>query len=196
MGRDQPDEIAQAGATLAELADAGVTLEMLNIGGGFPARYGEPVPDLSVYGAVIQQALRHLPYRLRVVAEPGRALVGEAGVLVATVIGTAVRGTQRWVHLDVGAFNGVMEALETRNTLTYPLSDSRRETTLARCHVTGPTCDSQDTILFDVALSAGLTEGDRVYIGTAGAYTTSYASTFNGFDVPRTHCVSGVAPRR
>jgi ornithine decarboxylase len=45
--------------------------------------------------------------------------------------------------------------------------------------------------MFDVALSAGLVEGDRVYIGTAGAYTTAYASTFNGFDVPATHYVSG-----
>jgi ornithine decarboxylase len=183
------DSITAAGAILAELAAVGLTLEMLNIGGGFPARYGVPVPDLTVYGAVIQQALRRLPYRLRVVAEPGRALVGEAGVLVATVIGTAVRGTQRWVHLDVGAFNGVMEALEAGNTLAYPLSDSRRAATRVRCHLTGPTCDSQDTIMFDVALSAGLAEGDRVYIGTAGAYTTAYASTFNGFDMPATHCV-------
>jgi len=185
------DSITEAGATLEELAAVGVTLEMLNIGGGFPARYAVPVPDLTVYGAVIQQALRRLPYRLRVVAEPGRALVGGAGVLVATVIGTAVRGTQRWVHLDVGAFNGVMEALETGNTLAYPLSDSRRAATCVRCNLTGPTCDSQDTIMFDVALSAGLAEGDRVYIGTAGAYTTAYASTFNGFNAPATYCVSG-----
>jgi ornithine decarboxylase len=183
--------IAEAGAVMDELAAAGVVLQMLDIGGGFPAHYGQPVPALRVYGDVIQQALRRLPYRLRVVAEPGRALVGEAGVLVATVIGTAVRSGQRWVHLDVGAFNGMMEALETGNTLMYPLSDSRRATTLVHCHLTGPTCDSQDTIMFDVALSAGLTEGDRVYIGTAGAYTTAYASTFNGFDVPATHCLSG-----
>ena len=51
-------------------------------------------------------------------------------------------------------------------------------------HLTGPTCDSQDTILFDVPLSAGLATGDRVYIGCAGAYTTVYASSFNGFEVP------------
>ena len=72
--------------------------------------------------------------------------------------------------------------------LAYPLSDSRRGIP-TRCHVTGPSCDSQDTILFDTALSADLTCGDRVYIGSAGAYTTAYASRFNGFDVPRVRCV-------
>ena len=74
---------------------------------------------------MIREALDRLPYRPRVVAEPGRALVAEAGVLVTTVIGTAERGGRDWVHLDVGAFNGLMEALETGNTLAYPLTDSR-----------------------------------------------------------------------
>jgi ornithine decarboxylase len=91
-----------------------------------------------------------------------------------------------WLHLDVGAFNGVMEALETRNALRFPMSDSRRAAARSRYHVTGPSCDSQDTILFDASLSAGLVAGDRVYLGTAGAYTTAYASAFNGFDVPLT----------
>jgi len=104
------------------------------------------------------------------------------------VLGRARRRGRDWVHVDVGAFNGVMEALETGNRLAYPLSDSRRGIR-TRCHVTGPSCDSQDTILFDTALSGDLTCGDRVYIGSAGAYTTAYASRFNGFDVPRVRCV-------
>jgi ornithine decarboxylase len=54
-------------------------------------------------------------------------------------------------------------------------------------HLTGPTCDSQDTIMFDVPVSADLAVDDRVFLGTAGAYTTSYASDFNGFPVPRTY---------
>jgi ornithine decarboxylase len=184
------DSIAEAGALISELAAASILLEMLDVGGGFPARYSQPVPEPRVYGTVIQRALDLLPYRPHVVAEPGRALVAEAGVLVGTVIGSAVRNGRTWVHLDVGAFNGMMEALETRNSLIYPLSDSRRRLTRAQCHLTGPTCDSQDTLMFDVSLSAGLAEGDRVYIGTAGAYTTAYASLFNGFDIPPTRCVS------
>ncbi|HEY6595249.1 MAG TPA: type III PLP-dependent enzyme, partial [Asanoa sp.] len=184
--------IDEVGALSTRLAVAGIRLEMLYIGGGFPARYADPVPELSAYGRVIGAALDRLPYRPVVAAEPGRALVAEAGVLVAGVIGTARRGTRDWVHVDVGAFNGMMEALETGNTLAYPVSDSRRSP-LTRCQLTGPSCDSQDTILFDTALSRDLACRDRVYIGSAGAYTTAYAARFNGFDVPAVRCVGGSA---
>jgi diaminopimelate decarboxylase len=93
------------------------------------------VPPLAAYADEIGRALDRLPYRPRVVAEPGRVLVAEAGVLVTTVLGRARRRGRDWVHLDVGAFNGVMEALETGNRLAYPLSDSRRGIP-TRCHVT------------------------------------------------------------
>jgi len=104
------------------------------------------------------------------------------------VIGVAERRGQRWVHLDVGAFNGLMEALETGNQLRFPVSDSRRSARRRPAHLTGPTCDSQDTILYDVPMSADLAVGDRVYLHSAGAYTTAYASHFNGFDPPAVHC--------
>jgi len=131
-----------------------------------------------------------LPYPVQPVIEPGRALVAEAGTLTATVIGTALRGGKRWIHLDVGAFNGLMESLETSNRLRFPVRDSRRSPRRALFHLTGPTCDSQDTILFDVELSADLATGDLVHIGSTGSYTTVYGSTFNGFDIPTVRCVS------
>jgi ornithine decarboxylase len=174
------------------LADADVRLEMVDVGGGFPASYDVPPPPMSEYGAVIQAGLDRLPYPVRAVAEPGRALVAGAGRLVATVIGTAVRGGRKWVHLDVGAFNGLMESLETGNRLRFPVRDSIGAPKTEPCHLTGPTCDSQDTILFDVPLSPGLTTGDQVYIESAGAYTTVYASTFNGFRVPGVRVVGSV----
>jgi ornithine decarboxylase len=188
------DALDEVGVLMDKLTAAGIRLEMLDIGGGFPARYVEPVPAMAAFGRVIQGALNQLPYRPLVVAEPGRALVAEAGVLVTSVIGTATRGGQDWVHLDAGAFNGLMEALETANALAYPLSDSRRAAA-GRAHLTGPSCDSQDTIMYDAPLSTGLTCGDRVYIGSAGAYTTAYASAFNGFDIPPVHCVWGSSDR-
>ena len=180
----------RSAAVLRELQPHGITLRMLNIGGGFPARYTDPVPDLSDYGACIRRAVaRHLPYPIQLCAEPGRALVAEAGVLVATVIGTAERAGKSWLHLDVGAFNGMMETLLTGNRLVYPLTDSRAAAQRCAYHITGPTCDSQDTMFFGVALSRGLVPGDQVYIYTAGAYTTCYASTFNGCCAPTTHCL-------
>lgn len=178
----------QAGAVLRELAADGIRLELLDLGGGFPARYSDDVPPLTAYGAAIRGGLARLPYVPATLAvEPGRGLVAEAGTMVASVIGVADRGERRWVHLDVGAFNGFMEALETGNRLRFPVADSRGADRRELVHLTGPTCDSQDTIMFDVPVSAGLVVDDRVFIGTAGAYTTSYASDFNGFPVPRTY---------
>jgi ornithine decarboxylase len=184
------DATRRSAAVLRQLQAHNITLGMLNIGGGFPARYADPVPDLAAYGASIRQAVaRHLPYPIQLCAEPGRALVAEAGVLVATVIGTAERAGSSWLHLDVGAFNGMMETLLTGNRLVYPLADSRASDDRRPYHITGPTCDSQDTMFFDVPLSRGLVPGDQVYIYTAGAYTTCYASAFNGFSAPTTHCL-------
>jgi ornithine decarboxylase len=107
--------------------------------------------------------------------------------MVATVIGLAERAGRRWVHLDVGAFNGFMEALESGHLLRFPATDSRGSALRSPAHLTGPTCDSQDTIMFDVPLSVDLEVEDRVFLGTAGAYTTSYASGFNGFAVATTY---------
>jgi ornithine decarboxylase len=169
------------------LLEHGIRVKLLDIGGGFPAGYVRYTPQTARIGKHIRAALeRYLPYPVELVAEPGRALVAEAGTMVATVIGVAERHGQRWVHLDVGAFNGMMEALETGNRLRYPVSDSRASATLVPHHITGPTCDSQDTVLYNAPLSDTLTVGDIVYIHSAGAYTTSYASRFNGFDLPAT----------
>ena len=180
-----------AGDVADKLLVEGVTLETIDLGGGFPARYDTAPPPFADYADVIGAGLARLPYPVRSIVEPGRALVAEAGTLTATVIGTADRFGRRWVHLDVGAFNGFMESLETGNRLRYPVSDSRGSARRLRCHLTGPTCDSQDTILFDVDLSADLATGDLVHIGSAGAYTSVYASSFNGFGPPTVRPIHG-----
>jgi ornithine decarboxylase len=77
-----------------------------------------------------------------------------------------------------------MEALETGNRLRYPVTDGRGSALRRPYHLTGPSCDSQDTILYDVELSADLAVGDTVRLHVAGAYTCAYASRFNGFAVP------------
>lgn len=168
---------------MERLLPLGVRLEGLDIGGGFPADYGDPVPPIEDYGVLIMAALAHLPYEVEVLAEPGRGLVADAGRLRTTVIGLAERRGRRWVHLDVGAFNGNMEALETDRRLVLPMTDERGGPTVSSV-VTGPSCDSQDTLRDDARLSVDLRVGDRVTLHTAGAYTTAYASEFNGFQVP------------
>ncbi|GAA3705906.1 hypothetical protein GCM10022204_24390 [Microlunatus aurantiacus] len=175
--------ISQTAMIMERLVHQGVRLTGLDIGGGFPADYGSPVPPIEDYGVVISSALARLPYDVEVLAEPGRGLVADAGRLHTTVIGLAERRGRRWVHLDVGAFNGGMEALETDRRLVLPMTDERVGPTVLSV-VTGPSCDSQDTLRDDALLSADLQVGDRVTLHTAGAYTTAYASEFNGFQVP------------
>jgi ornithine decarboxylase len=181
--------IERSGQLMTALRGDGIRVRMLDIGGGFPCAYASYTPQLKDFAKHIRTAVeRYVPYAVDLVAEPGRALVAEAGIMVATVIGVAERRGRRWVHLDVGAFNGLMEALETGNQLRFPVSDSRRSPHRRPAHLTGPTCDSQDTILYDVPMSADLAVGDRVYLHSTGAYTTAYASHFNGFDPPAVHC--------
>lgn len=181
--------IADASEVMWRLAKRGVRAELLDIGGGFPARYdGAEPPEIEEYGRAIRAALTEhitpLGFPVRIIAEPGRAIAAEAGMMVASVIGTARRFGKDWAHLDVGAFHGLIEALESGRELHFPAADSRKDTAKRTWTLTGPSCDSQDTIMHDVTLSAGLEAGDLVYIGCAGAYTTCYTGQFNGFETP------------
>ncbi|HYH48776.1 MAG TPA: type III PLP-dependent enzyme [Acidimicrobiia bacterium] len=185
--------IERCGAVMAELAPSGIRLEMLDLGGGIPARYVAPVPTLAGIAAAIERGLRSLPYQPRhIAAEPGRSLVAESGVMVATVIGVEMREDERWAYLDVGGYNGMMEAVQTGGRWPFPILTSCRDPrepsagAKVRTTVTGPSCDSSDTMFYGVPLPASLAAGDRLYIGSAGAYTTSYASSFNGFPPPAT----------
>lgn len=198
--------IDDAGNIMKAVAKEGVKITLLNLGGGFPATYdGLAPPDISTYGKVIGDALEAWEKRepglfpvARIIAEPGRAVVAEAGVMIASVIGTARRDGRRWAHLDAGAFQGIMEALESACGIAWPVTDSRGDRARRRWVLTGPSCDSQDTIARGVELSAGLSPGvwdrtagawetrpDRVRIGSMGAYSTAYSmGAFNGFTGP------------
>lgn len=172
-------------ALMRALQQAGIRVSLLDIGGGFPAYHNLNIPPIKAFGTAINKALAELPYPVKKVAlEPGRALVSDAGALVAEVYGVAERGGQHWVYISVGAFNGLMEALESNTALRFPMVDERQSAKEIPYIVSGPSCDSQDTVAIDQMLSADLREGDRIIIYTAGAYSTAYASRFNGFPPP------------
>jgi ornithine decarboxylase len=177
--------IAQSGLLMRRLSTSGIHVSMLNIGGGFPARYSDEATPFSAIAAVIEKELHRLPYLPEhIAAEPGRFLVAESATMVTSVIGIEERAGDRWVYLDVGGYNGLMEALQTGGRWKFPLSTTADPGTLAPCTVTGPSCDSSDTLFYGVNLPLELQVGDRVMIGSAGAYSTSYASSFNGFPPP------------
>jgi ornithine decarboxylase len=187
--------IAGAAEVMRRLEGDGIRLRMLDIGGGFPAGYGVRVPSIDQIGPVVQQALAHLlPYQPElVVAEPGRHMVAETAVMVTTVLGRANRAGEEWLYVDVSAFHGFMETQQGAAGWHYPLWTSRADhtrTDLTPFTVTGPTCDSGDTMFHGVLLPSGMQEGDRLYVASAGAYTLSYASHFNGFPPPRAHFVA------
>jgi ornithine decarboxylase len=163
----------------------GISLWMLNIGGGFPIEYTESIPPIDRIATVIEETLRQeFPTGVEIFIEPGRAIVGEAGILVSTVIAKARRDGQNWLYLDVGVFNGLMESI---GGFRYSMV-ADRDGPLRKWVVAGPSCDSFDVISNEVELPE-LQIGDKVYISSAGAYTTAYASRFNGFPTPNTYFV-------
>lgn len=183
-----PHAWSQGVARCADLIRSAVEargIEVINIGGGFPAFYGSPIPQLDEIGDSLRATLASLPPGVRLVAEPGRALVAEAGTLKTTVIGRATRPDGDWLFLDVGAFNGLMECLQSGNSFRYPVSCALDATAGSRFFtLTGPTCDQQDTIMHRVSLPDTIVEGDVVYLANTGAYSAAYASAFNGFPGP------------
>jgi ornithine decarboxylase len=162
------------------MTKAGLKPRLLNIGGGFPVRHVKPIPSIEVIGNVVNEGLKAFPEDVQVIAEPGRYLVSDAGYFVCRVLGTATRSGKRWMHWDAGMFGGV---IETTEGLKYRIRSDRSGPD-APWTVGGPTCDSVDIILRDEPLPSDLQEGDFVYIRNAGAYTTAYASQFNGFPLP------------
>lgn len=163
----------------------GISLRILNIGGGYPIPYTKHVLGIeaiekNVSGLIFER----FPNNMEVHIEPGRAVVGDAGILVTTVIGKAKRGDEDWVYLDVGVFNGLMESVGGIK-YSYLVERSEQSRTKKLWTIAGPSCDSFDVIDKNVPLPEPKI-GSLVLILSSGAYTISYASEFNGFSIPKT----------
>jgi ornithine decarboxylase len=169
--------------------DEGIRLSMINMGGGFPANYTQPTNDLSEYAAEIKRYLiddfgDDLP---KIILEPGRSLVGNSGILASEVILVSRKNNtalNRWVYLDTGKFNGLIETLD--ESIKYPIVTSKdtQGGKEAEVILAGPTCDSMDILYenYKYRMPVDLKIGDRLYFLSTGAYTASYASvSFNGF---------------
>ena len=168
---------------LWEMAEQkGIKLSMLNIGGGYPIRYTKNVPDIETIEKKVDKVIfQKFPQDIEVFIEPGRAMVGDAGVFVSTVIGKTKRGDENWLHIDVGVFNGLMESV---GGIKYTYVVGSRNDPMAWT-IAGPSCDSFDVIDREVELPEPEV-GNRILILSSGAYTISYASEFNGFSIPKT----------
>jgi ornithine decarboxylase len=167
-----------------------IKLQMINLGGGFPANYISEVNPIQIYAEEIKRYLtddydaENMP---EIILEPGRSLVGGSGVLVSDVVLISRKShtdLSRWVYTDVGLFQGLIETLG--EAIKYPIYTPKMETSTSQGTVVlaGPTCDSADIMYEETGyqLPEELEIGDKIYWLTTGAYTNSYSSVeFNGF---------------
>jgi ornithine decarboxylase len=177
--------IAEVAMLFTDLKARGLELKMLNLGGGFPVRYQEDVPDADAFSTAIMDAMtKHFGNDLpQMLIEPGRAMVGNAGVVASEVVLVCrrmVEDERRWVYLDIGRYGGLAET--EGEAIRYRITAGNGAS--GPVVLAGPSCDGVD-IMYEKTpyrLPLDLTSGDRVLIHDAGAYVTSYASqNFNGF---------------
>ncbi len=177
------------------LAREGIVLKMVNMGGGFPTRYLKDVPAAKAYGQAIFEALsKHFGNQIpETIIEPGRGMVGNAGVIKSEVVLISKKSDTddvRWVYLDIGKFGGLAETMD--EAIRYPIATPRDGDAVAPCVLAGPTCDSAD-VLYEKTpypLPLSLTIGDEVLIEGTGAYTTTYSAVaFNGFEPLRSYVI-------
>jgi len=153
-------------------------LDTLDIGGGFPIDYTKRVPEIGRFCAPIRQALNALPSRIRVIAEPGRFIVGPAAINVASVMGRAEREGHWWYYLDDGVYGSYSGQLFDHGV--YPIDSLKTEGERRPSVLAGPTCDSIDVIAENLMLPP-LKAGDLVVGRSMGAYTWAHATEFNFF---------------
>ena len=164
----------------------GITLQMINMGGGFPANYIQRTNSLETYAEEIIRFLKEdfgdeLP---EIILEPGRSLIANAGILVSEVVLVARKSrtaVERWVYTDVGKFSGLIETMD--ESIKFPIWTEKKGE-MEEVIIAGPTCDSADIMYenYKYGLPLNLAAEDRLYWLSTGAYTTSYSAVeFNGF---------------
>ncbi|BAK84342.1 type III PLP-dependent enzyme [Komagataeibacter medellinensis] len=178
--------IARVGMLFTDLKAAGLELRMINLGGGFPIRYREDVPGIDRFAVAISHAMtEHFGNDLpEMIIEPGRFMVGDAGVVSSEVVLVSRRGMNdgvRWVYLDIGRFGGLAET--EGEAIRYGIRTAHDGMETGPVAIAGPTCDGAD-IMYEktsYALPLGLESGDRIELLSTGAYVSTYCSTgFNG----------------
>ncbi|MBT3211041.1 MAG: type III PLP-dependent enzyme [Planctomycetaceae bacterium] len=162
----------------AEAKSRGFNLQLLDIGGGFPAAYDASVPKIGSLAKKINYELDRLfPKTVEILAEPGRFLVASAGSAVSKIIGKAVRGDKLCYYVDDGVYHTYSGIIFDH--CTYRMKSFKSGPTQL-CAVFGPTCDALDTISLAEQLP-DLKMGDYLYSNTIGAYSAASSTHFNGF---------------
>lgn len=178
---------------LKHLDELGLRIEILNIGGGYPSEYASSEEHIALeeIAASVHTALKKLPYQPHIVLEPGRAMVAESAVLVASVIGRVERIEHTWLFLDAGVYNGLFESLAYQGSIGYRVSSIRGNGDAGEAvfALAGPTGDSWDVVSREAHLPADIAVGDKLIFHNTGAYNLVMVGRFNGFPKPDVHFI-------
>ena len=171
--------LALCSGIYSEARERGYTkMNLIDIGGGFPARYDDTVKPFKELAAVINHELARLfPKNIQILAEPGRFLVANAAYTVSKVIGKAVREGKPSYYINDGVYHSYSGVIFDH--CKYPVRAFKRGQTKISA-VYGPTCDALDV----VSMAENLPELDRddlVYSENIGAYSHASSTYFNGF---------------
>ncbi len=168
------------------LKNNGINLKFINTGGGMPIKHMREIPQMEEICKVINEAIEKnfSEYNdLIIASEPGRSMVGDAGIMATTIILKSEKDKKEWLYIDAGVFHGLMETIEGfKYEITSSKKGIKKSFTLS-----GPTCDSVDTMYDEVRLENDLEIGDNLFFLNAGAYTIGYASYFNGIEPPKVY---------
>ncbi len=163
-----------------EARDRGYTrMNLLDIGGGFPAPYDATVKPFRELAGIINREINRLfPKNIQILAEPGRFLCATTGTAVSKIIGKAIRDQKLCYYINDGVyhtFSGVIF-----DHCHYHLKSFKRGPTQI-CSVFGPTCDALDVVSMAENLPSNLQLGDLLYSEQIGAYSHASSTYFNGF---------------
>ena len=166
----------------------GISLHTLDIGGGFPVPYLEPLMDIQHYCAPIVELLQQQFPNTRLIAEPGRFIAAPSMVLISSIMGVAERQGSNWYYLDEGLYGSYSGKMYDHcDYRIFPLCDLEGESREHRQSVlAGPTCDSVD-VLYDNIMMPIMEPGELLVSPMMGAYTSASATEFNFF--PKTTIV-------
>jgi ornithine decarboxylase len=164
---------------------AGIDLDLIDLGGGFPAPYTGPVPKPADVAKAVHRVLGEcVPGARRILLEPGRGISATTTDMVLEVTGVAERPDgQTWLYLDGGVFSGLYEIPDGIRPAVRPVLKEPRPLSMTTYRLAGPTCDSVDT-LFEMRAPVELQVGDRLVLKNCGAYVYAVGSPFNGFPLP------------
>jgi diaminopimelate decarboxylase len=174
---------------VSELRGAGIPLEYLDFGGGLGVRYtDEKIPARRDYARMVAQAIR--PLRLHLLLEPGRTIIGPAGVLLTRVLYVKENRGKSFVVVD-SAMNDLMRPVlyGAIHPITRIVHDGASNGS-RRVDVVGPVCETGDCFLHDWPLG-DVKAGDVLAIWTAGAYGMSQSSNYNARRRPAEVLVAG-----